>query len=309
MQTTHGASGRFGASRFGRRLPSSAIEGNEIMDFEASPTDKDVRRSFKSIEVPPMKDIPGMIKREEGQYLYWLTSEIYTGQGAIVEIGTWLGKSTSYLAAGLTTHRQPNTLICYDRYEWNGGATWVNKSGATVDRPAGDDFRPDFLANVAEFTDMIEARKSSIQDIKFELEQIEVLFLDAPIMAPEIVAFQSPIHVVSDGTLVGVRVDKVWEQQDITSAASAFKSWTVDESFAAWEKWREIVPSAAWPSFQSGLAMLLETNGYIDEAQALLRTVIDDMLCFGRWNKWQNTATARRHPALFGPEFLERQVQ
>jgi len=81
-----------------------------------------LRRSFADIDVPDLPDIPGMIKFEEGQYLYWL-ARYGADEGAdIAEVGTWLGRSTSFLAAGLADRSSNARLVCFDHYEWAGGA-------------------------------------------------------------------------------------------------------------------------------------------------------------------------------------------
>lgn len=311
------------------------------------PTDATtIVRGFRDVELPDIPDVPGMIKREEGQYLYWLGSQFYTGRGAAIEIGTWLGKSTLHLAAGLAANPAADKLVCYDHFQWAGGANWSTKAKSNTSREAGDDFMPDFLENVADFEDLIEARRSKIKDIKFDAGEIELLILDAPKRAndiavvlneisakvipghtviawqdflhpasfeiPAILAemapFETPVHVVEDGTMVGFRVDGSWTKADVMKATLAFKNWNFEESRDAWENWRAVVPDKAWPSFQSGLAMLLYDNGMIDEACALLETIIDDKLCNARWQKWRKTSIPARYPNLFEPRFVERAV-
>lgn len=301
-------------------------------------------RSFDMVELPEIPDVPGMIKREEGQYLFWLASQSYTGRGAVVEIGTWLGKSTLHLAAGLRANPHVQDLVCYDHYQWAGGANWATKSNANVGREAGEDFMPDFLKNVADYADIIDARRSKIRDIAFDPGEIEILVLDAPKRAADIAAvltgisshiipgetiiawqdfmhpvsfeipailaelteFQSPVHVVRDGTMVGFRIDKVWTDADVTRAAIAFRNWSLKDGTDAWRNWKSIVPEPAWASFQSGLAMLLHDNGLVEEACDLLETIIDDKLCMARWQKWRKTSIPARYPALFAQDFLRR---
>lgn len=303
-----------------------------------------LRQGFANISLPDLPDVPGMIKREEGQYLYWLTSQLYSGEGTAIEVGTWLGKSTLHLAAGIAANPKASKLVCYDHFQWAGGANWSTKAKSGRKRDAGDDFMPDFLENVADFEEIIDARRSKIKDVEFDPDPIEILVLDAPKRATDIAAvlngasdrvilgktviawqdflhpasfeipavlaemaaFERPIHVVDDGTMVGFQVEKLWTKADVTKAAIAFTNWSLEESHEAWDYWRAIVPERAWPSFQSGLAMLLHDKGMIDEACALLETIIDDKLCMARWQKWRKTSIPTRYARLFEPRFVDR---
>ncbi|MBI2985722.1 MAG: class I SAM-dependent methyltransferase [Deltaproteobacteria bacterium] len=47
-------------------------------------------------------EVPGMLTRHEGEYLYRL-AQLDPGKGVIVEIGSWKGKSTIWLALGSTS--------------------------------------------------------------------------------------------------------------------------------------------------------------------------------------------------------------
>ncbi|HIP80624.1 MAG TPA: hypothetical protein EYH07_19455, partial [Kiloniellaceae bacterium] len=56
---------------------------------------------FGDVELPPLREVPGMTSASECRYLYWLASSQLSGAGQLVEIGSWLGRSTMHLAAGL----------------------------------------------------------------------------------------------------------------------------------------------------------------------------------------------------------------
>src|SRR6185369_14134011 len=73
---------------------------------------------FSDVKLPSLPDVPGMISEAEGRYLYWLTSQTYTGRGTVVEVGTWLGRSTIHLAAGLRDAGHPDALHCFDQFLW-----------------------------------------------------------------------------------------------------------------------------------------------------------------------------------------------
>jgi hypothetical protein len=296
---------------------------------------QEIIRDFSNVVLPTLPEVPGMIKKEEGQYLYWLTSEYYDGSASVVEIGTWLGKSTMHLAAGLQSKNATRKLICYDHFEWAGGANWLAKSKTS--HTAGSDFMDDFLDNVSDYSHLIDARKSKIKDIEFDPQKISILVLDAPKRVADIskiyrclskkvelgttilawqdflhpasfeipaclyamAKYQEPAHVVSDGTLVGFRAIANWDVKDVTPEILSFNDWSLSECFEAWEYWDIVVPDYQKPSFQSGLAMLLHDLGYYDEALNLLSSVIDDKLCRLRWNKWKATSLSKRYAKLF----------
>src|SRR5258705_14025525 len=68
---------------------------------------------LSQLTLPALPDVPGMINETEARYLYWLTSQAYAGAGAVVEVGTWLGRSTLHLAAGLQEAGFPCRLALF----------------------------------------------------------------------------------------------------------------------------------------------------------------------------------------------------
>src|SRR5262245_37306529 len=74
--------------------------------------------TYDDVVLPPLPPVPGMVTDAECRYLYWLASTHYRGRGAVVEVGTWLGRSTLHLAAGLRDAGFPEALDCYDQYVW-----------------------------------------------------------------------------------------------------------------------------------------------------------------------------------------------
>ena len=46
-----------------------------------------------------------MLTPAEREHLFAAASECYSGQGAILDLGTWLGGSTAALAAGLMVNK------------------------------------------------------------------------------------------------------------------------------------------------------------------------------------------------------------
>jgi len=127
---------------------------------------------------------PGMIGEEECKYLYMLTSSRFAGCGDVVEIGSWLGKSANYLAAGISRSGFDRKLHCYDNFKWTTGhAIKANKKGYWDDhdyiKPGGN-FLSHFEANTSKYGGCILPHKTDIKDIAWTGGPIEILFLDAP---------------------------------------------------------------------------------------------------------------------------------
>lgn len=115
---------------------------------------------FAAVELPDLPDVPGMISEYERKYLYWHTSKGYTGAGAALEVGTWLGCNTIHLGAGLRDSDYDGTLHCVDKYVWN---RYFNadhlKHGLRLDE--GDDFQPYFEKNVRPVYPNLKVTKSA----------------------------------------------------------------------------------------------------------------------------------------------------
>lgn len=137
---------------------------------------------FRDVELPAIPEVPGMTSAAEVRYLYWLASSQLAGVGQLVEIGSWLGRSTLHLAAGLRRSGGNVGLHCFD------GFTWGPRDQLKADLPLkpGDNFQPYFEAHLADYADLVTAHRTRIADVEWSGAPIEVLFLDAPKKRPEI---------------------------------------------------------------------------------------------------------------------------
>ncbi len=132
--------------------------------------------NFADVRLPPLPALPGMTSAAECRFLYWLASTQFDGEGAVVEVGSWLGRSTVHLAAGLRDGGHATKLHCFDGFTWAFGDS--AKSDLAL-RP-GQNFQPYFERNVAPFEDRIVAHRSKISDLTWDGGPIGLLFLDAP---------------------------------------------------------------------------------------------------------------------------------
>ncbi len=137
---------------------------------------------FSEVELPDLPAVPGMTSQAECRYLYWLASTQLAGLGRLVEIGSWLGRSTLHLAAGLEKAGHRQELHCFDGFSW--APSDLTKSDLPL-KP-GDNFQKYFEANVSPFGHLVTAHRTRIANIAWSGEPVEVLFLDAPKKLPEI---------------------------------------------------------------------------------------------------------------------------
>ncbi len=107
-----------------------------------------------------------MISAEEQRYLYWLGRSGWTGEGDVVEIGPWLGGSTSCLASGMQAsgHDARRRLQVFDNFVWR---EFMATRAPLPIRP-GDSFETFFLENVSAYGDIIESHVRALPDETIE---------------------------------------------------------------------------------------------------------------------------------------------
>ena len=132
--------------------------------------------------VPAAADsVPTMLVPDELRLLNHLADSYYTGAGAIVDAGSFLGGSTVALADGLQrylarTGRPPEKLIhSYDRFEVEPYTVGRYFPKST---PAGSSFRADFERHTGAYRDLIEIHAGNIEDHPWTGGPVEILFVD-----------------------------------------------------------------------------------------------------------------------------------
>lgn len=107
---------------------------------------------------------PGYLHALEGKFLYWLAMQVPAG-GQVVEVGSFKGKSSGFLAAGLT---RGGSLACVD--------TWSNDA-MPYDEPA--DTMSEFLANVSRYRDCIDVCRGRSAEVAAGWSRpVDLLFID-----------------------------------------------------------------------------------------------------------------------------------
>ncbi len=108
--------------------------------------------------------IPGYLHPVEGRCLHWLAGRV-PKQGLALEVGSFKGKSTCFIASGLAPSAH---LACVD--------TWHND--AMPYDPPGD-YMSEFLENVSKYLDVIETHRGRSKDVSASWHRpIDLLFID-----------------------------------------------------------------------------------------------------------------------------------
>jgi hypothetical protein len=125
--------------------------------------------------------VPTMLVADEVRLLTYLADDYYSGAGAIVDAGCFLGGSTVALADGLRRNLRrrgcpPAKVIhAYDRFQIE---PWTIGTFVPPDSRAGDSFRPQFDRHIARYADLVEVHEGDIRAFPWTNGPIEILFVD-----------------------------------------------------------------------------------------------------------------------------------
>lgn len=288
---------------------------------------------FADVALPTLPPIPGQVSQSERRLLYWLASGTYTGQGAIVELGSWLGLSSAHLAAGLRDSGFAGELHCFDRF------TWDQKKPVDVGRVLrlGDDTTDVFLAHVKPVFERVVAHRTEIESMRWDGGPVEILFLDAPKGRKPFVhvlaLFQPYLdpafsYVASQdfglptafaqALCVGRLLD-VFELRHTAGYTAGFtlaralpaeaelrarldpKRFTVDDDLRTWDAMLERIDDAAFRErLRPGICLHLVRRGETRQALARLRTMRFDDAALALWRKFAaEPDKAEKYDALF----------
>jgi hypothetical protein len=123
----------------------------------------------------------GMTIQNEQRYFQWYAKEIYRGNGAIVDLGCWLGSTTIPLARGLRQNERVKSdakIYAYDLFQWE---SWMNgmKNDFTSHLKPGDDFTEVFRKITSPYAANIEVEKADLTKYIWNKGAIEFLLVDA----------------------------------------------------------------------------------------------------------------------------------
>ena len=127
----------------------------------------------------------GMTSNEERDFVRKYAAHDFKGEGAIVDLGCWMGSFTLPLAVGLRENpriRDRKVAIhAYDLFRWQG---WMNGSVANTRWAGryqeGDDFKDAFVEQVAPVADLVTIHAGDLNKERWDpSEPIEYLLIDA----------------------------------------------------------------------------------------------------------------------------------
>jgi hypothetical protein len=283
-------------------------------------TGRQILVSDFSMVNPPAIDIPAMICQPEKNYYYWLTSNLASGVGAVVEFGTWLGASTAFLSAGL----DGRAMHCYDHFEWFGYDNWKSD----IKLGDGADFTDLFMSNVERYGANVVVHKTKMESAVWDGGPVELLILDAPkqafqlaklliVFAPSFIPGQTrlvlqdyqhfpsyELAVVMDAIRSSVVLDHVVVALDnkqpntvsflvlkpldigaLTEVVGAFKTWPAGRILETWRRITAPLPDQARARMAPGLALFLSDAGHGEEAVAQLARTPMDRIMLKRWRR------------------------
>lgn len=129
-------------------------------------------------------NLTGMSTENERAYCRWYASRLYSGRGAIVELGCWLGSLTISLADGLEKNvrigPERKKINAHDHFKWDSVMEgWVagTRLAGRVER--GDDYLELFLECIAPVAGYVKVSKADLTTARWDGGDIELLVVDA----------------------------------------------------------------------------------------------------------------------------------
>jgi hypothetical protein len=123
-------------------------------------------------------EVPTMLRREECLLYYWLAKNSQ-GLGATVDLGTFAGGSTAYLASGLAASGQAHHLFGYDRFTASQEARALHLSPNGITLTDQEDILPLAERFLAPWRSHITLQRGEIADLEWRGGPVELLVVDA----------------------------------------------------------------------------------------------------------------------------------
>lgn len=150
------------------------------MSIEQALRQHDWNRSVGLEQIP--KDIPSMILWEEQRLLHWLAREWYQGEGAIVDLGCFVGSSTLSFISGLEARPPERRIRCrpvihsYDMFITPDDPYTFER--LPPGRRKGDSFRDVFDGNLGAHASWVDVHAGDLRKLGWGNGPIALCFLD-----------------------------------------------------------------------------------------------------------------------------------
>jgi hypothetical protein len=126
----------------------------------------------------------GATTAEEQAWCRWFGAEVYTGEGALVELGSWLGSLTTSLCEGLARNPRaaPRREIAYvfDLFEWSDiFEEWSRGTPHAGRFSPGDSFETYFCSLLHDHMRFLTITRADLSTAAWNGKAIELLINDA----------------------------------------------------------------------------------------------------------------------------------
>ena len=132
-----------------------------------------------------VSEVAGCLIEPERTFMFDYASNLYTGEGEIVDLGCFLGSSTYPLAAGLEQNsnvaNKSKRIFAYDRFEWNA---WMERPASRYQLgkkyQENECFVDEFERQMGDKLPQINVVKGDLTKLSWPAESfIEYLFVDS----------------------------------------------------------------------------------------------------------------------------------
>jgi hypothetical protein len=124
-----------------------------------------------------------MLRPEEQNYLFEHAARRYLGEGAVVDLGCWLGGGTAPLAEGLENNRRDRArgrvVDAFDSFDWSPWMAQTYRGTALETLETGSSFLLEFERNVSAWKHRIRVHAGDLTETRWTGGAIELLFVDA----------------------------------------------------------------------------------------------------------------------------------
>jgi hypothetical protein len=288
--------------------------------------------TFQPVLHDGAREIPAMTTPAE-RVAYYELAKAQAALGAVVELGTWLGAATVFMAAGVRDADTRRPMHSYDRFKWKPIHEY--KAG----HPLRCSMIEQVKRNLGPLAALVQLHKIEITDAKWLGGPIGLLVADGPkhagdvvrtlgIFGPELVvgsctawqdfayfpAYELPVcferleqaGVVSfvrgvfPGTTAVLRIEKHISRKLAHSIKVSDIKTT--EILPIWEKWSARLPEEMRPRFMCGAALFLHDRGEQAQAAALFKALLAEYTedIASKWEYFKNKKPEmlRRYPAI-----------